>query len=189
VCGFDLIRFVVGCDLEEFKRYYRTAGLHDYFREFGITDVVYGELGPTEERIIKRDPSHLIVWKEGDKIIGDTIWHEESISGFMKSPEDKEVADVLGKLLGERREFVELHEVWLEKEYRGKGYGKRFFDFFESFVRKRGFDSIVYYTGYPAAMAICRKRGYKEACLSFPRKEEWYVFCLSPNQKTQRDLF
>jgi GNAT superfamily N-acetyltransferase len=173
------MRFVVGCDLEEFKRYYRSAALHNYFKAVGITDVVYGELGPTEERIIKKDPSHLIVWREDDKIVGDAIWHEESVDEFTKYPQDKEVAEVLERLLGGKREFVELHEVWLEEKYRGKGYGKMFFEFFEAFARKRGFASIVFYTGDPAAMAICRKRGYKEDCLSFPEKEKWHVFCLS----------
>jgi GNAT superfamily N-acetyltransferase len=173
------MRFIVGCDFEEFKRYYRHAGLHNYYKAVGITDVVYGELGPTEERIIRKDPSHLIVWRENDKIVGDAIWHEESIDGFKKNPDDKEVAEALERLLGGGREFVELHEVWLEEKYRGKGYGKMFFEFFESFARKRGFDSVVYYTGNPAAMAICRKRGYKEDYLSFPKKEEWHVFHLS----------
>jgi GNAT superfamily N-acetyltransferase len=176
------VRFVVGCDLEEFKRYYRIAGLHDYYKAVGITDVIYGELGPIEERIIKKDPSHLIVWKENDKIVGDAIWHEESIDEFMKYPQDKEIAEALEKLLGDEREFVELHEAWLEKKYRGKGYGKMFFEFFEAFARKRGFALIVYFTGDTAAKAICRKRRYKEACLSFPEKEKWHVFCLSLKQ-------
>jgi hypothetical protein len=30
--------------------------------------------------------------------------------------------------------FVELHELWFGKEYRGMGFGKRFFDFFEEFL-------------------------------------------------------
>jgi len=72
------MRFVVRCDFEEYKRYYRRAGLHDYFKAVGITDVVYGELGPTEERIIRKHPSHLIVRRENDEIVGDAIWHEES---------------------------------------------------------------------------------------------------------------
>ena len=40
-CGS--VRFDVNCSLEEFEKYYRNAGLHDYFRSAGITDVVYGE--------------------------------------------------------------------------------------------------------------------------------------------------
>jgi len=174
----ELVRFVVGCDLEEFKRYYKTAGLHDYYKAVGITDVVYGELGAIEERIIKKGPSHLIVWRENDTIVGDAVWHEESIDEFTKYPQDKEVAEALEKLLGTEREFVELHEVLLEKKYRGKGYGKMFFEFFEAFAREKGFASVVYFTGDLAAMAICRKRGYKEACLSFQEKEKWHVFCL-----------
>jgi len=177
------MRFFVGCDLVEFKKYYRRAGLHDYYKSVGITDVIYGELGPTEERIIKEDSSHLIVWRDNGDIVGEAIWHEESIDRFRKNPEDKEVAEVLEKLLRGRREFVELHEVWLEKKYRGKGYGKMFFEFFEAFATKKGFDSIIYYTGNPAAMAICRRRGYKEECLKSSQKEKWHVFHLLLNHK------
>ena len=55
-CGS--VRFDVNCSLEEFEKYYRNAGLHYYFRSVGITYVAYGELGQTEERIIKTNPSH-----------------------------------------------------------------------------------------------------------------------------------
>jgi len=48
------------------------------------------------------------------------------------------------------------------KEYRGNGYGKRFFEFFEEFIKRKGYDSFVYYADHPAALAICRKRGYLE---------------------------
>ncbi|MDH5780035.1 MAG: hypothetical protein OEZ29_05520 [Candidatus Bathyarchaeota archaeon] len=64
------MKFVVGCDSEEFKRYYRTLDdLHSYFKTLGLTDVKFGELGEVEAGIIKRDPSHLIVWKENSSII------------------------------------------------------------------------------------------------------------------------
>ena len=59
------------------------------------------------------------------------------------------------------------------KEHRRKGHGKKFFDFFEESVRNRGFNSFVYYAFHPAAIAICRQRGYKEDYLS---TEEMYVF-------------
>jgi len=74
------------------------------------------------------------------------------------------------------RAIVELHELWLRKKHRGKGYGKRFFEFFEDFIRKKGYDSIVYYADHPAAITICRNRGWKEGFLA---KENWHVFCLS----------
>ena len=91
--------------------------------------------------------------------------------------------EVQERLLGGERKSVELHEVWLEEKHRGKAYGKEFFEFFENFARKTGYDSIVYGAGNPAAMVICRKRGYKEDCLSFPEKERWRIFYLSLNQK------
>ena len=91
-------------------------------------------------------------------------------------PRDREDREILRKFLGGKRDnIVELHEIWLRTKYRGKGYGKMFFEFFEKFIRKGGYDSIVYYTDNPAAIAICRKRGYKENYLT---KENWHVFCL-----------
>ena len=69
----------------------------------------------------------------------------------------------------------QLLETWLRKEHRGQGYGKKFFAFFEGFVRSKGYDSIVYYADHPAAISICRKRGWKE---DFLANEKWHVFCL-----------
>ena len=164
------MKFVVGCDLNEFKRYYQTLNeLHDYFKTLRLADVKLGELGAVEEGIIKRDSSHLIVWRENNEIIGHAIWHPSNTDEHrIGDPRDKEDKKILRGLLGGKKNFVELHEVWLRKKHRGKGYGKRFFEFFEDFVRKRGYDSIVYYTDNSAAIATCRKRGYKE---DFLKKE------------------
>lgn len=173
------MRIYVGCDLEEYKRYYRTLDdLHNYFKTRGLTDVTFGELGSTEEEIIKRDPSHLIVWRENNKIIGHAVWHEVSTDEHREGdPRDEEDREILRKLCGGKKDnVVELHELWLRKKYRGKGYGKRFFEYFEEFIRKKGFNSIVYYADHPAAIAICRNRGWQEGFLV---KEKWYVFCLS----------
>ena len=71
-----------------------------------------------------------------------------------------------------------LHTVWLEEKHRGKGYGKKFFEFFENYARKRGFDSIVYFLGNASAINVCRKRGYKEDTLSYPEKERGHIFYL-----------
>jgi GNAT superfamily N-acetyltransferase len=173
------LRFEVGCDLEEFRKYLKTSGIHDYLKWVGVTDLVYGELGPVELAHIQSDPSHLIVWREGKEMIGHAIWHEEQVDRFNLSAEEKEVRRVLKKLLGEKKSFVELHELWLEERHRGKGYGKKFFEFFEDFIKKRGFHSIVYFSGNTSAIGICRKRGYKEDALSFPEKERWHIFYLS----------
>jgi len=161
------MKFAVGCDLEEFKRYYRTLDdLHSYFKTLGLTDVKFGELGEVEAGIIKRDPSHLIVWRENNKITGHAIWHETNTEEHWKGDHrDKEDREALERLLGGKNDFVELHEIWLMTKYRGKGYGKKFSDFFEAFLKKRGYDSVVYYTDHPAAIAICRQRGCKEEYL------------------------
>jgi GNAT superfamily N-acetyltransferase len=172
------MRFVVGCDFEEFEKYYKTLDdLHNYFRTLGLADVTFGEVGDIEKVIIESDPSHLIVWKENGEIIGHTVWHESSTEVHRRgAPRDEGDRQLLRRLVGGEKEFIELHEVWLKTKYRGRGYGKRFFEFFEDFVRERGFDSIVYYTDDPAAIAICRERGYKEG---FLEKERWHVFYLS----------
>ncbi|MDH5374884.1 MAG: GNAT family N-acetyltransferase [Candidatus Bathyarchaeota archaeon] len=170
------MKFVVGCDSEEFKEYYKRNG---FAGEQGT-----GELGITEEKIVTQDPSHLIVWRENNEIIGDAIWHETNTEEHRKGvPRDKEDKEILEKLLGGKKDFVELHEVWLMKEYRGRGYGKKFFVFFEEFMRNRGFDSIVYYADHPAALAICRKRGYKEDYL---KSESEYVFYIPLKKHTSR---
>jgi len=179
----ELMRFVVGCDLEEFKRYYRALeGLHDYFKSLGLSDVVEGELGSVEEYWVTKDPSHLIVWRENGEVVGHAIWHETSTEEHRKGdPRDDEDREMLERLLGGKRGFVELHEVWLMEEYRGKGYGKKFFEFFEGFIKDRGYDSIVYYADHPVAVAICRERGYREDYLA---GEGWHVFYLSLKKKT-----
>lgn len=140
----------VGSNFDEFKQYYKA---------------LWGELGEAEEYYIKQNPSHLIVMRENHRIIGDIIWHESNTEEHWPgNPRDKEDTEILYKLLGNPCNFVELHEVWLTKEHRGKGYGKKFFTFFEEFMRKQGFETVVYYAYHPAAIAICRERGYNEAC-------------------------
>jgi GNAT superfamily N-acetyltransferase len=158
---------VVGCELKEFKEYYRRNG---FTGEQGT-----GELGNTEEKWITQDPTHLIVWRENNEIIGDAIWHETSTDEHGKGdPRDREDREILRKLCGGKKDnIVELHEIWLREEYRGKGYGKMFFEFFEEFIRRKGYDSFVYYADHPAALAICRKRGCKEDYMKGIRE---YVF-------------
>ena len=114
------------------------------------------------------------MWKENNEIIGHAIWHETNTEEHRKGdPRDEEDREILKKLLGGKKDFVELHEVWLIEKHRGKGYGKRFFEFFEEFTRNKGYNSIVFYAFHPAAIAICRQRGYKEDYL---KKEAEHVF-------------
>jgi GNAT superfamily N-acetyltransferase len=163
-----LLRFVIGCELDEFKEYYRRNGFP------GEQDT--GELGITEEKIIAQDPTHLIVWRDNNEIIGNTIWHETNTDEHRTGdPRDREDREILRKLCGGRKDnIVELHEIWLVNKFRGKGYGKSFFDFFEEFIREKGYDSFVYYADHPAAIAICRKRGYKEDYAKSIREHVFY---------------
>jgi len=148
----ESLRFVVSCDFEEFKKYLEKAG-----RYKGM-----GELERLES-FFKRGLFNLFVWRLDGEIVGNAIWHESNTEEHRKGdPRDQEDMEVLRRLLGGKRDFVELHEVWLLDEYRGKGYGERFFEFFEEYMRGKGHDGIVFYANHPAALAICRKRGYKE---------------------------
>lgn len=61
-----MLEFVLGYDLDEFRKYYSRLA------------PPWGDLGAIEERIIKQDPSHLILWREGDEILGHAIWHESN---------------------------------------------------------------------------------------------------------------
>jgi GNAT superfamily N-acetyltransferase len=170
----ELVKFVVGCDFAEFKRYLRRIGL-------------YKEEGELEklETLLMNKLLNLVVWRENGEIIGHAIWHETNTEEHRKGdPRDKEDREILEKLLGGKKSFVELHEVWLMEEHRGKGYGKQFFEFFEEFMRDKGYGGIVFYAHHPAALAICRKRGYEEGgCVNIDgpkgEVEKCYVFYLS----------
>ena len=159
------MKFVAGCNLEEFKRYIKRIGL---YKGAGQLDEL--------ERMLKNRLLNLIVWRENGEIIGHAIWHETNTEEHRKGdPRDKEDKEALERLLGGKKDFVELHEIWLMKEHRGKGYGKKFFGFFEEFMRKRGFDSIVYYANHPAAVHICRNRGCKEEYLKQIGEYVFYI--------------
>jgi len=170
----ESVEFVVGCDFEEFKRYLNKIGL---YKEEGELDKL--------ETFLRNGLFNLIPWRRDGEIVGHAIWHETNTEEHRRGdPRDKEDREILERLLGGKRDFVELHEVWLTEEHRGKGYGKRFFEFFEEFMRNRGYDSVIYYAYDPAALAICRQRGYKEAYgveETGPKGEKvtCYVFYLS----------
>ena len=149
------VQFELGCDLAEFRQYYET---------------VQEKLSDLEIMIIEQDPAHLIVWREENEIVGHALWHEASTDEHRKGdPRDAEDQAILRKLFGGPIDLVELHEVWLKKECRGRGYGSRFFRFFEELMRSKQYTEIAYYAYNPAALAICRRRGYREeCCLTLP---------------------
>jgi GNAT superfamily N-acetyltransferase len=143
------VKFSHGGDIEE---------LRTHLEELGLT------LGSTEERLVKEKPERLIVWRDNVILVGHTIWH---VSNTRMHPdgEEREADDrrILEEELNVVGDFIELHEIWLGDDHRGKGYGSAFFDFFEDMVMEKGFKAIVYYADHPAAMSICRRRGYREA--------------------------
>lgn len=170
------LRFAIGYDFEKFERYYlRLDDLHTFYRIRGLRETTTNELKEDERAHIESNPDHLIAWMIKDQIVGHAIWHETSTDEMTAGdPRDEDDRVILRKLFeGKRENLVELHEVWLRTEHRGKRYGHRFLEFFEDFIRKRGYDGIVYYSDDVAAIALCRRRGYAEA---FLEKERWYVF-------------
>ena len=178
------MRFVVGYDWKAYKRYYATLNeLHVYYRTLHLDDESYevGVMGDAETQIIKADSSHLIAWLDGDEVVGHAVWHETSTEEHHRGdPRDEDDRSNLRKLFeGTRENLVELHEVWLRPEHRGKGFGKQFFTFFEKFIREKGFAGIVYYTENPAGITICRQRGYREAELE---SKGWKTFALAVNR-------
>jgi GNAT superfamily N-acetyltransferase len=183
--GSNAMRFVEGCNFKEFSSYLAKIGQYSGKGEF--------------ERLkgfIDSGNFNLIVFRENDETIGHAIWHETNTEEHRKGdPREKEDRDILLGFFGGRKDFVELHELWLTKEHRGKGCGKLFFDFFEEYTRNKGYDSIVFYAFDPAAIAICRQRGYREAygvkeSGPYGEAETCYVFCLKlqENQKASNAL-
>jgi GNAT superfamily N-acetyltransferase len=173
-----MLQFIVGYDLEEFKKYYSTlSDLHEFYIRRTSRDPGQFKLGDDERLYVERDNRHLIIWTDATEIVGHCIWHETSTDEMTPDdPRDDDDKETLRALFGGQKEnLVELHELWLRTEHRGKGYGHQFFDFFESFVTQNGFDAIVHYSDHPGVLALCRKRGYKEAFLD---SSGWYVFVL-----------
>jgi len=144
------LKFEVGCNHDELREYWKRSGYDGNIDH--LTNVVI------------KDPSQLIVMKENNKIVGHAVWHESNTQEHRKGdPRDKEDREALEKLLGEKqKDFVELHEIWLTEEYRGKGYGELFHAFFEKLMKNKGYHHIVFYAHHPAAVAICHKHGYRE---------------------------
>ncbi len=159
----NTLNIKVGCDLSIFKEYYKISGR--------------GELGAIEEKIIIENSSHCILCIENQEILGHVLWHECSTSEHRRNdPRDKKDKEILEALFGENQNLIELHELWLRKQFRGRGIGKIIFDYFEGFILKKGIKNIVYYADHPAALAICRNRGYKEA---YNEEANWYIFAKS----------
>ena len=106
------MRFDVGCDLDEFRRYHRNSRVHEYLKSVGVTDGYDQNLDYMLNVVIK-DPSQLIVWRENGKIVGHGVWHESNTEEHRKGdPREKEDTEALEKLLGGKKDFVELHEIW-----------------------------------------------------------------------------
>ena len=128
------LEFFVGCDFDEFKRYLERIGL---YKEEGELDRL--------EAFLRNGLFNLIVWRKDGEVVGHAIWHESNTEEHRNGdPRDEEDREVLRRLLGGKRDFVELHEVWLLEKYRGKGYGERFFEFFEEYMQSKGYDRIVF---------------------------------------------
>ncbi len=173
-----MLDFIVGYDLEEFKKYYSTlSDLHEFYIKRTSRGLGEFKLGDDERFHVENDIKHLIIWVDSIEIVGHCIWHETSTDEMTpEDPRDDDDKETLRDLFGgQKGNLVELHELWLQTKHRGKGYGHQFFDFFESLVTRSGFDGIIHYSDHPAVIDICRKRSYKEA---FLESSGWYVFVI-----------
>ncbi len=144
-----MVSFSHGGDIDELRAHLESMGL---------------SLGATEERLIREDPSRLILWREEGVLVGHAIWHNSNTmqhpDGSPREPEDRQI---LEEKLGIKGDFIELHEIWLRDTNRGRGYGTMFFEYFEEMVKSLGYHAIVYYADHPAALSICLRRGYEQA--------------------------
>lgn len=169
--------FVGGLPNEDFRKYYSAlSDLQDYYVSRCNRESGPFELGKEEQQHVERNPNHLIIWREEGEIVGHCIWHETSTEEMIPGdPRDDDDRNCLRHLFGGGKDnLVELHELWLRTEHRGKGFGRQFFDFFEDYVSAE-FDGIVHYTDHKAVIALCRERGYRE---SFLESSGWFVFAL-----------
>jgi GNAT superfamily N-acetyltransferase len=168
-----VLTFVEGCDFEEFSKYLAKLGQY----------TANGELEKLK-RSLDGGFLKLIVFREDSRLVGHAIWHEATTDEHRQGdPRDEVDRNILRGFLGGKGDLVELHELWVTEENRGRGYGKRFFDFFELYIRGKGYESLIYYAFHPAALRICRERGYREAygveeCGPYGEKETSYVFYL-----------
>ena len=144
-----MVIFSSGGDIEKLTTHLKSIGL---------------KLGQTERRLIAETPERLILWYYSDQIVGHAIWHSSNTKihpdGEPRDPEEKKILEQELEVEGD---FIELHEIWLADEYRGRGFGSEFFKYFENVVTSKGFKVIVYYADDPTALNICLKRGYKKA--------------------------
>jgi GNAT superfamily N-acetyltransferase len=150
----------MGCDPEDFRTYYGRSGR--------------GDLKGIEGALIARDPSRLIVGLDRGRIVAHIIWHESNTEAHREGhPRADDDSRLLRRLMGGKKTFVELHELWLLEEYRGRGFGSMLVEFFEERMTAIGYMDVIFYANHPAAIAICRRRGWREGYLE---SESFHVF-------------
>lgn len=105
------VEFSHGGDIEELRVHLEGLGLG---------------LGLTESRLIEENPDHLIMWRDVGVLVGHTIWHPSNAKvhpdGEEREAEDRRILEEELSVVGD---FIELHEIWLSDDHRGKGYGAR----------------------------------------------------------------
>ena len=175
--GYDYPEEVIGKHFSEFVSPEFGAEILDKFKK-AVEDISCSEA--VEFDVIRKDGVIISVQlkhgpiQENNQIIGWAIWHESNTREHQKgAPRNEEDIKILETLSNGQCEVIELHELWLKKAHRGKGYGKQFFDFFEDFITSKGYNKLVYYTDNASAISICRKRGYKE---SYYKDLNWHTF-------------
>ena len=154
------MEFKIGYGFQNIKK--------DYIKVWGRK--IYDET----KFLIDLNPNYLITMFSNKEIIGWAIWHESDVMNHRKDySRDVLDSEILIKLIGMKKDFIELHELWIMEKFRGFKYGTQFFAFFEDFVKKQKYNFIIYYADHKAAIEICRKRGYKEL---YNSELKWYTF-------------
>ena len=97
----EVLEFFIDYEFKEFKRYLKRTGRYKEQGEFAWL-----------ETFLRKGLLNLIVLRKDGEIIGNAIWHESNTDEHRKGdPRDKENREALRRLLGGKKDFVELHEV------------------------------------------------------------------------------
>lgn len=96
----------------------------------------------------------------------------EEIEGFVLCENEKPIASIGIKQISKTR--AEIVRVFVDENYRGKGYAKLMFDIIENHARLGGYTEVemIAWTKSVAALGLYKKLGYE---FSEEKKSEWFA--------------
>ncbi len=110
-------------------------------------------------------PPHLMICR-GKDVIGHVIWGGAGIDDAGRRLSEDGRREVLAMLPDDRKGYLELREIWLRSEYRGRDYELKILRLFEDFARGRGHAAIVAMPRDGATVSLLRNAGYEEVALA-----------------------